>query len=285
MATYRLSFIFKAGNLGWSEQWYLVNSGRPQDVPGQILNPVFYGNFLAPRSQGVILDALRVNDADNPRNSFLAILNINAGDYQPPQAGTGEQPQVCALGYCVTQSGKHRQVQVRGLIDAAVARDNDDQVVWTAALNTALQQFTKQIIFSGFAVRVLQPPDAAGGNVDRQVLSLAPAQNDNGATTITYQGPQLFNGPVILHGVPRSQLPGYSGVLPGYGVTATTVNVPVFWRGPGPFVPGRTATIRNAVYKPDPVASIVFEDLRIKKAGRPIGSVRGRRSAVYYRSR
>ena len=284
MPNYRLSFIFEAGTVGWSEQWYLTSSMPATGVPDQVLTNEFLAGFLKPRASGVFLQALRVNDIDVPRLSFLKVLGLSSRGFSGSQDPNGEQPSVCALGYCVTGGGKHRSVQVRGLIDSQVNRDFDDMVIWTAEIMSALKQYTNAVIAAGFAVKTLRSAD--GANPDRQLTTLAPSQKDSGATTLTYIGPQLLGGKMlIMHGISRVQFPGYSGPLPFYNSTLTTADVAVAWRSPALVQPVRNGTVRNAIYDLDPVASIAFDDMRTKKTGRPFLSQRGRRSGVKYRSR
>jgi len=282
---YRCSFIFSAGNSGWSEQWYYAGSGSPADIPGRIITPAFLKGFLSLRASGVYLDALRVNDVDVPRNSFLQTLEIDSGDYSGGVTSTGEEPAVCALGYVLTNARRRRPVMVRGLVDAGVSRDADDNVVWTGAMQTVLKSYSQAIIAAALCVRTLDPPDAT--NTDRLLKSMAPAAQDSGATTFTYtNGVELIEGAdVIIHGLSRKYYPGYQGPLPGYNVTPTTVDVPVAWKSASLQIPIRNGHIRNAQYSLDPVYSISWETMRVKKVGRPSLLPRGRRSGIAYRAR
>jgi hypothetical protein len=282
---YRLSFIFRAGNSGWSEQWYLVASWAPAAVPGFILTQDFLANFLGLRGDGVILQALRINDADNPRASFLAIVNVKADDFNGPIPLTGEEPAVAALGYCLTATGKHRAVMVRGLIDQYVNRDPADQPVFQGGIRDGLAFYLKAILQKGLCIRYLLPADAVN-NPDRWIMSMAPRVGDANATTITHVAgaPLDEDFPVIIHGVPRSILPGYQGPLPIYNGTNTTVDVPVVWRAPSTVMPVQNAYIRNALYAYDPVIDISWEDFRTKRVGRPTILTRGRRSGIKYRA-
>jgi hypothetical protein len=283
---YRCSFIFEAGDVGWSEQWYSNLTGPPASIPDLILAPPFLQGFLGLRARGVYLVGLRVNDVNQKRLSFLRVLEINSGDYNSAPDPSGEEPAVAALGYCVTQGSFHRPVMVRGLTDAFVNRDLADFALLGGMLGKMLDLYKQAIVLRGLCVRKLQ--DATFGNNDLPLVSMAPGLNDSGTTTFTYEGggEQLTPGdPVIVHGLSHKLYPGYSGPLPGYNFKPTSVDVPVIWRNANAFVPLRKATIRNAYYTYDPVASISWEDVRVKRVGRPTIAPRGRRPGVVYRSR
>jgi len=285
MPNYRLSFIFEAGQAGWSEQWYLSASGDPSSIPERVLTPQFLGGFLGPRAAGVYFMAMRVNDADVPRRSFLAIKNINCKNYSLSVDPLGEEPPVAALGYVLTAGSRKRSVMVRGLVDASIARDVSDMLAPTGEIVKQLAAYAQAIIGAQLCVRVLSPP--AGNNPDRSVVSFAPKQGDPGSTTVTYNDFNPINPtqPVIFHGISQTTLPGYSGPLPAFNVTPTSFDVPIAWRSPAVVLPMRNTTVRNAQYTLDPVAGIWWEDMRTKKVGRPILLSRGRRSGVRYRSR
>jgi hypothetical protein len=283
MANKRLSFIFKAGSVGWSEQWYTVSSSGPVELTQFYRNPAWLSVFLGFRAMGVVYVGLRVNDVDVPRSGYLDLLNINCKDYSGP-AGPGEEPAVCALGYCVTTNGNHRPVQMRGLPDGYVNRDPSDNAIMSGPLIDALNTFSDKAGVFGLGVKVQQLPH--GNNQDRQLDAMAPAANDPNSTTFTYTDPiPLTKGqPVILHGISRKKWPGYQGVLPTQNVTPTTFDVPVIWRAPATQVALRQATVRNYEYAIEPVSFITWEDFRTKRLGRPILSPRGRRSGVMYRA-
>jgi hypothetical protein len=281
----RVSFIFQAGSLGWSEQWYRQWSDSLKSLALDYVQPAWVANFLAPRASGVIFKALRCNDVANPRSSFLLTAGVDSGGFGQRNLNTGEQPQVAALGYGVTGTGKHRPVMLRGLIDSQVNRDASDNWIPDPALMTALQQWANATYAKSHQVQILVGPTQQ--NPDRQVVQMAPSATDPGITRITYDSAiSLVQGlPIIMHQIPRGKYPGYQGPLPALNVTATTVDVPVEWRLPGNVAPLRTTTVRHVEYTYEVLIDVRFNDLRTKRTGRPINLPRGRRPAVHYRSR
>ncbi len=285
MSNYRVSYYFNAGRQGWSEQWYNTSSDTPQNVANLLSNPAFLKGFLAMRSAGCFLTGVRVNDAVNVRHSFFLPLNIDSGQYAALPASAGEAPNVAVLGYALTTTGARRSVMVRGLIDVEINRDANDAWLPSGALMSALGLYVGVLVSYGMQIRVLRAPD--NFNPDRQVTKLSPNVNDAGMTTITYAStvPLTPFVPVIMHKIPRNQLPGYTGPIPSLNVTNVSVDVPVAWRQPGVLVPIRNGVIRNALFDYIGLATIVWEDIRTKRTGRPSLTSRGRRPGVKYRSR
>jgi hypothetical protein len=281
---YRISFVFQAGDSGWSEQWYTAASVPPQEVVKPFMNVAFLKPFLALRAAGVWLVGIRANDVDVPRKSFLQIMEVNSKDYNSQSDPTGEEPAVAALGYVLTQTGKHRPVMVRGLTDSMVSRDITDSSGFSGALQNALSNYAGAIAGTGLAVRSLDPPSPA--NPDRLLVSMTPSATDAGATTYTFKGgPALIEGALLIaHGISRKYHPGYQGAMPGYNATAATIDVAVAWRSASTQISLRNAHVRNATYSIDPVATMTWETMRTKKVGRPTILPRGRRSAIAYRS-
>jgi hypothetical protein len=259
----------------------------PKDVPSYILTPAFLQGFLGIRANGVVLNALRVNDMDTPRRSFLQVVQRDAKEFN---GGTltqeGEEPPVSILFYVTTGGGNRRSLMLRGLIDAYIERDDNDLPIWSGAMMRRIDAYGAALKSKSLAVRVLQPADA--NNPDRPLVSLAPKQGDSGQTTVTYQAGVLdlvAGKPVIMHGIPRTTLPGYTGPLPCSNVTPTSFDVPVMWRSPSVVLPVRNGSVRTAVYALDPILSLNAMDMRTKRTGRPTGQSRGHRSGVKYRSR
>jgi hypothetical protein len=285
---YRLSFVFTAGQQGWSEVWYYISSSSPSDVIGEILTPDTRQFYLGCRGKGVIFNGLRVNNIDVPRQGFFEGEHTECSQYSKFPSGLGEQPQVAALGTVVTAGGHKRSFMVRGLCDDDVSRDAGDMPIIGGNLLAKLNALSEHITVSmGLCARILQPP--SGNNPDRICTAMGPKLNDMNSTTFTYSDPNpVTKGtavPILVHGLSRKKWPGYAGVLPSFNQTLTTFDVPVIWRSSSPTEPLRNVTARNALYALEAVSLISWEDMRVKKTGRPISLSRGRRSAVQYRAR
>ena len=279
----RLSFIFQYWTGGWSEQWYC--QGTDTTAAATQFNNTFYGKFMGLRADGVLLRAIRANNVDNPRESFLNIVNIDNQVLGVTAGNTGEPGQVALLGYVTAEANRRRPLLLRGLGDQYVARDGDGKPIFSGLFLQGFAKYIQSLKSFGAQVKVLKAADA-NANPDRPIVSFAPSAAGAQNTLIAYNGLELSKDfPVIVHKVSRQSFPGFTGPLPLVSTAQTAVVVPVMWARPEILVPGGAARIRNAIFDYANVLDATPEDVRSKKIGRPSLSPRGRRTATRYRSR
>lgn len=279
---WKLSFLFVAGQTGWSESYYR-DRATPQTAT--TFTADFWNAFFIPRGDSVVCRAIRVSDPDVPRSGTLIVVDkrrttvgllANAGD---------EPVQVAAQLAATTALPSRRTILVRGLRDLAYIRDssgvynpNETTKAWFNAFAIAIRNAELQL-------RHLEPHPAP--NPDKPVVSL---QSDmGGAATRVFADPLVLPNVgqrVIFHRLPTGLFPGLRGEVPVIARDAAgSFLLPVRWTGPTNSVTTPGAVFRVPFYNYGPIISAPLKDIRARRTGRPSDLSRGRRSAVRYRPR
>lgn len=281
MAMHRLSFIFEYGKAGWSEQWYREAESA---LAATVFTPAQARNFMKIRSNGVVCRAIRANDVAQPRVSYLNTVNWTGEALGRNDVLLGDPAQVALLGYVVGASQSRRPLLLRGMIDSNTERDITGRPVWNANFLTCIDAYVRFLTDTGMRIRVLDGPNV--GNPDRPVTAFSPGTNNFNVTVAQYTGLGIPQGSrVIFHGIDRNLFPGLTGPVPTLPAGADAIAIPVMWRSPAPSVPGVNARVRAVSFAYQLVQTVIPQDVRSKKVGRPSLLSRGRRQAMRFRSR
>ncbi len=276
----KLSFIFESGKCGFSETWY-TDETDPK-ISTQFGNATLL-KFMGLRGNGVILRAIRSSDLSTPRLSYLRIVNLTTAILGGNTTETNDLPQAAILSYVTVVGGRRRPLLTRGLADSYVAYDNSGIRIFSGQFLSQFAQYVNGLKIMQLRIRTLDKAD--GGNPERQVIGLAPAGTSSNSTAVTFAGADIADGSrVIFHGLSRQLFPGFTGPLPIARVNATSFVVPVKWNFPGTSYAPVQTTVRAAFYSLGQIDTIIPEDFRSKKVGRPSLLSRGRRAALKYRS-
>lgn len=278
---FRVSFIFSYGQAGWSEQWY-----RDADTPQIAANiqDIHWQAYCYPRSDGTILRAIRANRVDQPRVTFLRVMNRVVGTPLHNAALGGEPPAVALHCYAACADFRHRTAMFRGMNDLDVERNIAGEPVWNGGIISDVNALKLALLGFGAQIQALRL--ATIGNPDRVVTQLAGGGANAEVTAVQYAGDPIPVGSrVIFHGLNRGQFPGFGSAVPVIGATNTTITVPVMWRQNAATAPVQGVKVRVAEYDYPAVQDLMPRDVRTRKVGRPSLGYRGRRTATRYRQR
>jgi hypothetical protein len=286
MPVYKLAFIYKQFNQGWTETFY--------QNTGSITNATSLGAILVPflaatKSIHTQIQAFRATQVQpsGQRISFLQPLDSIFGqraDNAANQEFEQSVPDAMEIRLFGAQGTFGRTFLWRGLAEPDVWKDPASGVGrFSAGLRTAVGQLVQSLQNNTF-----QLPIQPAGNQKFPVSSMAADPVNVGETTATLipANPGIAVGQVVrFQGVPVKNLPWLKGnwtVVRVSGAQQQQVNIRFTYQQMGvPSFAKMTVSVQSPNYSA--ISGSTILDLRSRKTGRPLSLTRGKSRGVRYR--
>jgi hypothetical protein len=281
------TFFYNQTQQGWTET-YFSNDSQPQPAV-DALTTTQLSNFIGFRAPLTGIYGIRATDLTNPRNSYFRPLN---NVYLAPSLPytTAPEPDPASTDLVVRvydNSGKRKNVFLRGLRDLDIQRDATGFRQISAPFQTALSRWFNQCSKLGFVIRSLVPPPL-GGLAWQNVLQAQASLLGANFTELVVPAIPAWAVPqaqIRFQGVNTNDLPGFpkTTIIAATDALTKTVTIPVRWRSPAAV---STPKLRFTLIAYSFSAWQGFQpgNFVSHKTGRPFGAQRGR-SRVAVRSR
>jgi hypothetical protein len=287
MPAVKVTYFFEEGQNGWTETWGISVSSVGTAVAAADALGATLATF---RSTFTVCLSYRVGLAAYPSNRQVIhnIVNVNGvrgtGNV-PPGPDPAPVGALCTVNY---GAGQSRSIILRGLADEDVNRDQlsgDPQ--FTPQLMNAIQALQNQLTDNNWGFLV---PDPAFPWTPVSSIQTDPviAGRWNIFLLPGFTAPAA-GAPIAFKGVNRKQFPWWTGKF--LAIAPANLPVPVFSidfpAGLSPALSGGFDVSRlywrNFQYTVSPVNTVVLNDFRARKTGRPINLTRGRARGLRYR--
>jgi len=275
----KLTLFFNQANHGFSETFYSL-SNDPVEFTTTAYNDLWTAAaaFRAPPTR---LFAMRASLIGGNRQTAIKYLGALFGPVDPGDS-TPETVQVTWQTALFGPATQRRFLEVRGIYDDSVKRDQAGNDMPTAYMVTSMTAYVRSMVSHSLQIQTLvQPP--VGGIAFTPVLSVAPIPLTPNTSEITLASaptvPYVPGQVVRWRGVPYDSLPGFpksatiisvggAGPLPTYRINYNFRNTQI------QFPPKMTSC--PLVYQYVPISSF-FQFVRFssRQTGRPFGSLRG----------
>lgn len=285
MTIHRISFIFDAPGVGWTEQWYL-EANDPVSAINIVNVPAFWQNYMAARGDQVVCKAVRANQFANPRVAYLQLVQRSRLNSTGGPVNMGDQdPSWTAYFNMFTGNFRHRAFQYRGSYEYTTTDLTGTRPMPPIGVLNDMQRAFTAAQALGLQILSLDTPNVLT-NPDRLITVMQPLASNNNYTEVTYTGLAVPAGSrLIFHGLRRTDFPGFRGTIPSQSLAGppTQVIVPVRWTYPLSTFTPVTASFRVAEYSLQQLTGWEYIDVRTRRIGRPLLEARGRRSALRFR--
>lgn len=165
MPTYKATFVFNQGRLGWSESWYLEQSNSDFALAQAGSLAALRQKLLA---SGVNLEYIRVSDVAIAGDANVKLID----EWGTTQIDGADTPWNAI--YVRIQAGDQyrRQMWLRGVPDAWIAPTlgNPASNVWPGALTSALDKFVAKLKNVPFKLKVISKD--TGDIVEKDITSI-----------------------------------------------------------------------------------------------------------------
>jgi hypothetical protein len=282
----RAQFFFNEFQQGWVETWYL----NGPDLQTLTIQAVKVGQALVRlKADTVSLPFFRLVsvDATTPKQTIRFPVGLTgdrptAAAQKLAGAENEDVTQTCWNLTCGFTDGTHRVIQVRGLLDADVARDSASGLASPSdPLNKALQLFLRDL--KGFPVYQQRQDNTVP---IAQVLKVQADAGNPGYTQLILDDDSFLTVGNKVHftGVPLAQLPFLKGQwkIIAENPTLKGVSLPYAWPYINPVTPSK---MRIQEVKPiwTSLTSIAAGQFQSRKTGRPTKVTVGRARGVRFR--
>lgn len=283
MAIFKGSFIFQAGDNGWTEGWYFNATSLATAV-------TTWATFRSKRDDCLgdwaWIKALRV--AGEPADGVVDITSLAAPEGQQVAPAIRDTAWNAVLAMC-RSGGSRRQMWMRGVPDRAVAFNAiTGQPELNNLLNSALKAWAALAVKDpgGLLMKVkvraggeITPADGATPavmNTPKEIAAIARIPDVNRVILTLGAHPFLQFQSITIKNGRRGQVPWLRGTYRVLEATPTTITIatPNDPQTPIQYL-GGTTVYRN-VYKYPPITSIKYGRFASRKTGRSLFVSRGR---------
>lgn len=266
MPFYKLSFIFKLIDQGWTESYYVQ---EPTATAAINIDPLTMGKFIDFRAQQTVLQAVRAVEVGGVRRGVVLPVNRRGQSSGATPDITGATAQIAYS----SPDGHNRKLWVRGLADADVVRAADGSSQPSAFLNAGLLRMIDQVTYKPFRIQFLTAQPKYSN------LTLMPQTGNDAITTVNFPPAQTTPIPgeyVRFFGYDRCILHNFSAPFRVLAATAGQFSIPYKWRLKDASYAPANLQWAKVVYGYDPIATGGFVQFTTRKTGRPFGLSRGR---------
>jgi len=266
MPFYKVSYVFKLADQGWTETYY-----RQADDAGSCVNMSItsLNKFISFRSDTTVLQAVRAVEVGGVRRGVVRPLTFLTGG----GAGNPDVTGVTAQMKLSSSAGHNRILSVRGLADSSVLRSAAGASQPTAALTNALQDMMTEVIALGYRIQFFT------AQTKYNVVSLSPQTGNENITVVTLPAGTpipAVGDQVRFFGFDRCILHDFSSPFRVLYVGTNSFMIGYKWRLKDTSVSPANLQYAQAVYGYDPINLGGFYTFTTRKTGRPFGLSRGR---------
>jgi len=280
--TLKLTFYYNQGKQGFTETFY-ASGADPQAYVFNTLSTSLLRKLAAIRSMTTSMYAVRASVVDNPRNSYLRLIN---GEFSGSGGFGGllDVPDVVSTDAVIQLTGSgaiKRRLFLRGLRDDWVVRDALGNDKPPAGFTTQLNNYFNAIQAAGFQIRVTVLPPA-GGLVWQNVFQVIEAVPGSGSVQLQTAGvvaaPFVKGAYVVIQGAPAQTLPRFPRIaqITAVGDAGTPGIFIAYHKLSGGNVTVRKMRFAALTYSYEPITSYQFERFSEHRTGKPFGLLRGR---------
>lgn len=266
MPFYKVSFVFKLADQGWTETYY-----KQADDAGGCVNLTVgqLTKFVSFRSDLTRLQAIRAIEVGGVRRGVVRALSW----LNPGTLGAADVTGVTAQMKLSAFSGHNRILSVRGLADSSVLRDGSGGSTPTAALTNGLTDMMAEVVNQGYRIQFFT------SQTKYSVLSLSPQTGNENITVVTLPAGTpvpAVGEQVRFFGYDRCILHNFNAPFRVLYNSATSFSIGYKWRLKDTSLSPALLQFAKVVYGYDIINQGTFAVFTTRKTGRPFGLSRGR---------
>lgn len=279
MADFKVSYVFRSPNGGWTENFYDEATSIDEFGPLTIgeLNAVLHF-----RGTGVVLQAKKVVEEGGLRRGKIIPVNeeSNHGGTAAPKDVAG----VTAKLRLNFEGGGGRTLNVRGLADVDVEPSSSQNSKPSSYLLGRLNYYITWIkgASNPYHGKVLVD-SGSGGEPWANVISLSADPTNSAWTRVTMEenlSPPVAGNLVYFRGVDLTILPYLTGYFRVVGeITDEHFSIPTLYREASPTTTLRNVQWRKALYEYPAIVSGAFQRFGTRDTAGPFRESRGSRPA------